>query len=175
MVRLDATSVSRNDGKSLAGRLSALLLVVVVGTVLFAANAIPVLDGVSGRPFAGLRFVGGRVVLLLFPAMAVRAEVLTRTSVLVVLNEVRHMPVLAFFCRVIEEMGFSSEILPIMSIYTLAPRMNMLLVRVGAPDGLEVEDIKVIVFLHLIEEVNPQLVLAVGKRAEGPILTVRKF
>ena len=174
-MRLHTTSVSRDDGKSVAGRLSALLFTVVVGTVFFAADAIPVLGGVTCRSLTRLRSVGGRVVLLLLPAMAMRAEVLTRTSVFVALNEVRHMPVLAFFCRVIEEVGFSSEILPVMSIYTVTPRMNMLLVRVGAPDGLEVEDIKVIVFLHLIEEINPQLVLAVGKRAEGSILTVRKF
>ena len=175
MVRLHTTSVSRDDGKSVAGRLSALLFTVVVGTVFFAADAIPVLGGVTCRSLTRLRSVGGRVVLLLLPAMAVRAEVLTRTSVFVALDEVRHMPVLAFFCRVIEEVGFSSEILPVMSIYTVTPRMNMLLVRVGAPDGLEVEDIKVVILFHLIQEVHPELVLAVGKRAEGSILTVRKF
>ncbi len=60
-------------------------------------------------------------------------------------------------------MRFAPEILPVVSILTFVSHVTTLFVVKRAPDGFEMEHIKVSILLHLVQQIDRQFVLAVSK------------
>jgi hypothetical protein len=105
-----------------------LKLVVMVSTVSFFALFSMLTD---------IKLIALRVILLLFPAMAIRAPVLIWTPISVALNYVLTAPVGTLLVVVRKLIRVAPKVLPVVGKDTLVSLM--LLLVVGAPHCLEVE------------------------------------
>lgn len=138
------TSILRKLSEELAlrRRLSSLSIAMIVGTVSLAA-------------FAPLRratltcLIARWVVLEFFPPVALPAAILQWTAVSVGSRVLFGLPVGALDVVVVEGMGCSSVVLPIVSINTLVPLV--LFVAERTPHCLEVEHVEVSVAFHFLE------------------------
>jgi hypothetical protein len=93
------------------------------------------------------------VVLLFLPAMREGALVLVGTAFLVARNEVASFPVgTHLLTRVLEDIGLSSVILPIMSVDTDLAIMVILAIR--TPDCFEVKHVEVHVDFVLLDHLD---------------------
>ena len=116
-----------------------------------------------------LRLVKKRVVLLLLPSMRVGTARLVRAPFDVLGDECPWLPVVAYLMALIfVDVGFPSEILPIVRINTLG--FVVLLIE-GAPLCLEVEHVEVTVLLHLMDQSSFKILGAMSERAVVTILT----
>ena len=96
-----------------------------------------------------LCLVKKRVILLLFPSMRVGTARLVRATFDVLGDECPWLPVIAYFMALIfVDVGFPSEILPIVCINTLG--FVVFLIE-GAPLCFKIEHVKVTVLLHLMD------------------------
>jgi hypothetical protein len=88
-----------------------------------------------------VKFIAFGMIFLFLPPVAVGASILVRAAVLVVVYMILRAPIPALLLRVQIHLGFPSEVLPIVRIYTLVSLVVSFIVR--TPDCLEVEDVKV--------------------------------
>lgn len=70
-------------------------------------------------------------------------------------------------------MWFATKILPVVSVYTDVSLV--VLVAERAPNSLEMEHIKIGIFVHLLKNINRKLILVVSKSAHVPILAIINF
>ena len=120
--------------------------------------------------FAWLGLVEQRMVLLLLPAMAVRAAGHVLAALVVLGDEGARSPVPAILMAIVlEQSGLPPEVLPVVSIHALS---LVVLLVVRAPLCFEVVHVEVWVPLHLLDEPDLQLFGAVSERA---IFTVIAF
>lgn len=152
----------REVSKPRTERKFAISVAVVVGTVRLLA-------GVSVQ--AGLHLEEVGVELLLLPAMTEGALVLELAAVLVGSDEVLGVPVRAHLLRVGEHRGFAPVVLPVVRVHAHVSLVVVL--SVGAPHSLEVEDVEVHVRLELLNQLHRQLTLGVGEGAELAVLALR--
>ena len=96
---------------------------------------------------ACMHFIVKRMIFLLFPSVRKLASILVLTPICIRLNKVLSFPLRALLFFVVEKMRFSSKVLPIMSVYTSISRV--IGVTIWAPYSLEVEHVKVRIFLKL--------------------------
>ena len=152
-------AVPREKLETLLNRISALHIVVVVRTVGFGAFC-------SVRRSAFCNFVIHVVVFLLFPAVAVGTTVLERTAVGVSAGFLLSAPDGALLLRVVVDVNFPPEVLPIMCVNTRISWMTLIfLVRIRTPHSFEVEQIKVNIALHFVQVLNRQLIFVMRKGA----------
>lgn len=109
-------------------------------------------------------FINVRVVAMLLPAVRLLALESFRARVSVLVNRPGVIPFFANLGLVMEMLGFSPIVLPVMRVHADVPLVRWLVVR--APDSLKVENIEVLVALHLVDQVNRNFVLVVCERAE---------
>jgi len=119
---------------------------------------------------AGIEFKVLGVVLLLLPAMREDALVLLWTPRPVGIDELMRTPIGALFLSIVEQLRFPPVILPIMRVNACHP--VVLLLRVGAPHRLEVEQIKVHIVVELFDQLHRDLGLRVGEAAVVSVLAV---
>ena len=109
-----------------------------------------------------------RMVLLLFPAVAVDAAILEVAAIAVGLRFLLRAPELTLLLgRVLVNVRLPPIVLPVVGILALVSHVAPHLVIEGAPNRLEVEHVEVTVLLHLVEQVDSQLVFGVGKGAQA--------
>ena len=107
--------------------------------------------------------------LLFFPTVRHRTSCLKRASFFILPYEGACLPVRTNVpWVVVEDLRFSSEVLPVVSILT---HSLVVLWIVRAPFSFEVVDIEVRVFVHLVNETRFDLSWRMSERAELPILT----
>ena len=107
------------------------------------------------------------MVLFLLPAVAIYAPILQVAAIAVSLCLFLGGPESALLLvRVLIEMRFASVVLPVMCVLTLVTHVAPQLIIKGAPDSLEMEHVKVSIFLHLVQKVNAKLVLTVSEGAQ---------
>jgi hypothetical protein len=95
---------------------------------------------------AELCLVVQRMVFKLFPAMTLQAASLEIASLLVGADEGSSRPIFAELLGIdVEDMRLSPKVLPIMGVVTLG--LVVFLIE-QAPFGLEIEHVKILVFLH---------------------------
>lgn len=120
--------------------------------------------------FARVYLVVARMVLLFLPAMTLRASVLVHTSVGVRSNKVIDLPVAAQLSVVVVDVWFSSQVLPVVGVDTV---LFVVILAPRAPRSLEVKDVEVgIAWFHFVEQVDCDLVLAMGKCTQLSVLAV---
>jgi len=118
-------------------------------------------------------FVNIWVILLLFPAMRSQASWLQDTSLFVFTYESASFPIRTEIIRIIvKKLGFSSEILPIVSIVTLS---FIVFFVEWTPLSLKIELIKIWIFLHEMDDSSLDIFLRMSKRTIFSILTLRKM
>lgn len=140
------------------GWLPHLSLTVIVWAVLLATIC---------RVVARVDLVIVRVVLLLFPAVAVETAVLQVTSIAVGLRLLLGAPEAALLPRgILVDVRASPEVLPVVRILALVTHMTAHLIIEGTPGRLEVEHVEVGIRLHLVEQINRQLLLRVSESTE---------
>lgn len=87
---------------------------------------------------------------LLFPTVVLAAVGLKLAAFLILAYEISSLPLLTNFERVVlEEVGLSSEVLPVVSVHALS---LVVFCVVGTPFGLEVEHVKFLVPGHLVDQ-----------------------
>lgn len=145
----------------LGGDLPLLALRVEEGAVGFLAG---------GAVLARIQLEVVWVVLLLLPAVRLVAGGLLLTALLGILNELPGPPVGALLFLVQVDLGFPSVVLPVVGEHAFVSLMFVLVV--GAPDGLEVEHVEVVVSLELVDQLDGDLLLRVGETAELPVLAL---
>ena len=118
---------------------------------------------------ACMHFIVKRMIFLLFPSVRKLASILVLTPICIRLNKVLSFPLRALLFFVVEKMRFSSKVLPIMSVYTSISRM--IGVTIWAPYSLEVEHVKVRIFLKLVEQVYSHLFFSMSKSTHISIVT----
>jgi len=138
-------SVAGEELELRVGGHSSLSFAVVVGAVGLLA---------LGR-FAGVELVEIEVVFLFLPAVGVLTAVLLSTPISISLYEILSLPIRTLLFLILVEVRLSPEVLPIVGVDALIPRVRR--VRVGAPHRLEVEHIEVDVTLHLLKEGDREL------------------
>jgi hypothetical protein len=89
----------------------------------------------------GMNLIVQRMIFLFFPAMGKFTTILIFAAISVSLHKMLSFPLRALLLFVIENVRLSSEILPIMSIYTCISRM--LSVRIWTPNSLEMKHVEV--------------------------------
>lgn len=99
------------------------------------------LDTLALGRLALLSFIVQVMVLELFPAMAVAAAVLERTTIAVRLCLELRSPHGALRVAVVEDVHLAPEVLPVVRVHTVVPRVG--LVTVGTPCSLEMEDVEI--------------------------------
>lgn len=115
-------------------------------------------------------FVVEGMVLMLFPTMAFQTSSLQHTSLLILADKSTSLPISTKLMSVIaEDMRFSSEVLPVMSIVALG--LVMLFVE-GTPLSLEIEHVEVSIFLHEMDDPSLDVSHGVCKRAVLSVFTV---
>lgn len=93
-----------------------------------------------------LCFIVMRMKVLFFPSMTIRTSCLKNTTFLILTNECSSLPILTKLLRIIiKDMGFSSKILPIVSINTQS--FVMFFIR-WTPFSFKIKHIEVCIFLH---------------------------
>ena len=104
------------------------------------------------------------VVLFFFPAVAVHASVLQVTAVAVrfCLLLCAPEPTL-LLCRIVIHVRLAPVVLPIVSILALVPLVTPHFIVEWAPDRLEVEHVKVRILLHLVQQVDRELLFEMGE------------
>ena len=121
----------RKHFEELLYRLPPVLVIVKIGAVRFATLAM----------FAWVKFIAFRMIFLFLPPVAVRASILIRAAILVVVDDILRAPIPALLLHVQIYLGFSSEVLPVVCKNTLVSLMVSFVIR--APDCLEVKNVKV--------------------------------
>ena len=102
--------------------------------------------------------------------MAVLARSLHGASLVVLGDECTWLPVLAeLVAVVIKNVGFSPKVLPVVGVDTLC--LVMLFVE-GTPLCLEIEQIEISIFFHLVDKPSFQLLRGVCERAIVSIFTL---
>lgn len=96
-------------------------------------------------------FVRHWMVVLFLPPVAVHAFFHVIATFRVLCYITCRPPVFSFGISVMEYMGFTSEVLPIMSIHAVC---FVVIFSKGAPFGLKVKHMEVGVFGHLVNELN---------------------
>ena len=136
-------------------------VVMIVGAMRLSA-------GVS--VLARVKFVVLGMILLLLPTMTVRAPVLIRTTVFVLIDELSWSPIGTLILGVDIELRLPSEVLPVMSEHTLVPLVFGFVV--GTPYGFEVEHVEVRVHFELVDQFHRNLGLGMCEWAEVAVLTL---
>lgn len=98
---------------------------------------------------ARMQLVVKGVVLLFFPSVRIPASILMLTIVTIGLYEVLGFPFWALLLLIVKYVGFSPEVLPIVSIDAGISGMSG--ITVGAPYGLKVEYVEVSIFFEFVE------------------------
>ena len=112
-------------------------------------------------------FVVIGMILFLLPAMTVKTAILQITAITVVFSLLLSAPEPALLLRwIFVLVRFAPKILPIMRIFTLVSHMTLDFVIEWAPDCLEVEQVKVRVLLHAMQQIYWEFVLTVSKCAQ---------
>ena len=154
----NCASISRVEPKDIWDRLSSFNFVVVVGTMRFWAFT-------RRRP-ALSRFIAHRVILLFFPSMTVNTSVFEKTAVKICFSFLFRSPVWALVFSVLENMHFTTEILPIVSINaSISWVVLVFFVAVRTPNCLKVKNIKVCISFHFVEEINWKFIFMMGECA----------
>ena len=118
---------------------------------------------------AWLSLIEHRVILLLLPPVAILTTGLVWATFRILGDEETGFPMRAQLVRVLENVGFSSEVLPIMRINALG---LIVLFVVRAPLGFEVVNPEVVVTIHRMDKSRLQALGRVGKRTVVTILTL---
>lgn len=122
------------------------------------------------RSTALQRFVALRVILKFLPPVAGSTAVLELAAILVGLCVLFGLPAGALCTLILIDMGWSSEVLPVMRVD--AGISLMLLIRSGAPNCFEVEQIKIYVALKILKQVYRQFRFVVSKGTNIAIFTL---
>ena len=108
-----------------------------------------------------------RMIFLLLPAVAVQTAVLQLAAIKVRPRLLLGAPELALLPTVVLiDVRLAPKVLPIVSILALIPVMVPAFLIEWTPHCLKVEHVEVIVFLHVVQHVDAELLLRVGKSAE---------
>jgi hypothetical protein len=134
---------------------------VVVGTVRLL-TAVPV------QTLLHFKKVG--VEFLLLPPVTVGTPVLKRAAVLERGYEVLGMPVRTHLLRVGKDRGLASIVLPIVSVH--ADVTLVVILTVGTPNRLEVEEIEVHIGLKFLYQLNRELLFAMCEGTEFSIIAL---
>ena len=67
--------------------------------------------------------------------------------------------------RIVKDIWLSTEILPVMSIFTFLTMMILAIVIERAPNSLEVENVEIRVLLHFMKEVDSEFFFRVSEGA----------
>lgn len=97
--------------------------------------------------------------------MAVAAAVLKRTAVSVGLGLALGCPKGTLFFVIVINVYLPPEVLPVVGIHAEVPSVRVVLVAVGAPHSLEMEQVEVCIALHLVQVVDRQLLFVVSESA----------
>lgn len=101
------------------------------------------------------------MVVLLFPSVTTLTASHICTAILIFSYKGTSLPVFAEFVAIVcEDVGFASEVLPIVVVHALC--LVVLLVERAAL-SFEVEHIEIRIFLHLVDQSCLKLFCAVGK------------
>ena len=125
---------------------------VIVRTVRFVAKIIYFRAALH-------RFVKMRMKLEFFPSMAHSTAVLEWATVFIVFCILFAEPHLTLLRQVLINIGFSAEVLPIVSVHALVPGVGLVAKR--TPNSFVVEHEKVHVFVHLLKQVNRKFIFMV--------------
>ncbi len=117
---------------------------------------------------ARMHFEVKRMVFLFFPPMRVFAPVLMFAAVSIGWNKVLCFPIWALVFFIVINMRFSSEILPVVGIYTSVSRMRSITVR--TPYCLKMEHVEILIFLKLIKKIYSNFGFRVRKSTHVPIV-----
>jgi hypothetical protein len=118
-------------------------------------------------------FIDKRMILLLFPTVRVLATCHAFASLVVFGNEYFRPPVIAHDWRVIGKYaGFTSEVLPIMSIHTKS--FVVLFIKWTKLSFVKIHE-EVCVFLHVVNYADLELFGRMGKRAIVSVLTLTQI
>jgi len=121
---------------------------------------------------AWLRFIHQRVIFLFFPALTMWTAAHSLATLVVFCNESARRPRCTYLSVVNKKVGFSPEILPVMSINTLG---FIVVFVVGAPLCLKVEHVKVLVLVHLVDESGLEFFDTVRKAAVVAIFALTQL
>ena len=117
-----------------------------------------------------VNFKVARVILLLFPAVAVSASVLVLAAVWVCTDEVFYFPILAEVFLVVVQLWLSSQVLPVVCVNT---HFFVVILAPWTPGCFEVENVKIWVFgLHLVQHVDGDFILGVSKSTHFSVLAI---
>lgn len=118
--------------------------------------------------FARQSLVVHRMVLLLFPSVTMGARCLFEASLVVLSDECSWLPIFAkLIAFVIEDIRLSPKVLPVMCINALS--FVMLLVK-RAPLSLEVKEVEIGIFFHLMDQSSLELFSGMRERAIVAVL-----
>jgi hypothetical protein len=130
-LRVAASSVLGKNFETLINGVPSILLSVEIGTMHLVAIRLLL---------ASIDFVVPWVVLLLFPSMTELASIFILASIRIGTYEVFNLPIVAKELFIIVTVWLSSQILPIVSIYT---HFFVVIVTPWTPGRLEIEYVEV--------------------------------
>ena len=96
------------------------------------------------------------VVKYFLPTMSMLTTVLQLTAIRIDLNLFAFAPSTTEAVRIVKDIRLSTEILPVVSIFTFLSMMILAIVIERAPNSLEVENVEISVLLHFMKEVDPE-------------------
>ena len=105
------------------------------------------------------------VVKYFLPTMSMLTTVLQLTAIRIDLNLFAFAPSTTEAVRIVKDIRLSTEILPVVSIFTFLSMMILAIVIERAPNSLEVENVEISVLLHFMKEVDSEFFLRVSEGA----------
>jgi hypothetical protein len=105
--------------------------------------------GAFFKVFTLVDLVIGWMILLFLPSMGMSTPVLQLTPLPIGLDKVLSLPVRTLLLRVVVDVGFTTEILPVVGINTELPVVGG--VGLGTPDGFEVKHKKVSILAKFVQ------------------------
>ena len=97
--------------------------------------------------------------------MSMLTTVFQLTAIRVDLNLFAFAPSTTEAVRIVKDIRLSTEILPVVSIFTFLSMMILAIVIERAPNSLEVENVEISVLLHFMEEVDSEFFFRVSEGA----------